>query len=71
MKQRYLYALTFERPETMAPRTVRGEIVAGNPGRALFLAYREALRQVPGRVYWDDIVVLLEKARAGGPDAAP
>lgn len=59
----FAYRVTFEKPETGPPETVRGEIAAGSAYRALSLAYREASRRCP-RKHWDDVVVLLEKADA-------
>ena len=40
--KRWRYAVTFERPETGAPQTVRGQVEAGTAYRAASIAVREA-----------------------------
>jgi hypothetical protein len=55
----YSAAVTFE-GETTAPRTWRGEFVAGTPSSAVSLAVRKAKKALPG-LRWTSIVVLIEK----------
>jgi hypothetical protein len=67
--KRWTYALSFERPESAAPETFRGEVFAASAGRALALAYREAARKRTLRT-WDDVAVVLEQGRVVPKGAA-
>lgn len=60
MLKTWTYAVTFERPETMAPQTVRGEVQAGGLQSAVSKAAREAKKARPGQRY-DSVLVLVEK----------
>ena len=59
--KRWRYAVTFERPETGAPQTVRGQVEAGTAYRAASIAVREAKKQTPRKRY-DNLLILIEPA---------
>ena len=58
--RKWVYAVTFEKPESKAPETLRGTVCAGSAATACARAVREASKARVGST-WDDIVVLLEK----------
>lgn len=55
----YKAAVTFE-SNTLAPKTWRGEIVAGSPAPAVRRAVATALKAL-GRTHWSSVSVLLTK----------
>jgi len=64
----WLYAVTFENPDSGPPQTVRGTIQAGNAAYAASISVREAKKAMP-RKRWESMVILLEPKQAGA--AAP
>lgn len=60
--KRWSYAVTFERPLTHPPETVRGTVVGNSPSSAVSVAVREARRAKPGQRF-DSLVILLERER--------
>lgn len=57
-QKRYSWAVTFE-SATRPPDTIRGEIVAGTPRKAVSTAVAEASRRRTIRT-WSSLVVLLQ-----------
>ena len=58
--RQWLYAVTFEAPESKPPELLRGTVPAGSAATACARAIREASRARVGRT-WDSLVVVLEK----------
>jgi hypothetical protein len=58
--RRWIYAVTFECPDTKPPETVRGVVSGRLAHTAASRAVREAFKARAGRT-WESILVLLEK----------
>jgi hypothetical protein len=58
----WAYSVTFEQPETQAPVTVRGTVVAKAVHLAAAKAIKDAKRQRKGQRF-DSLLVLLERAQ--------